>query len=58
MSPIKTLVPAVLAALLAGGCATRPANPPITQVDHSAGYRFETRLSSSACSNSCAVPRW
>jgi NTE family protein len=47
MSPIKTLVPAVLAALLAGGCATRPANPPITQVDHSAGYRFETRLSSS-----------
>ena len=47
MSPIKTLLPAVLAALLGGGCATRPVNPPITQVDPSAGYRFETRLSSS-----------
>jgi NTE family protein len=34
----------VLAALLLlGGCASRPINPPITQVDTSAGYRFETR---------------
>ena len=29
--------------LLLGGCATRPINPPITQVDPRAGYRFETR---------------
>ena len=29
--------------LLLGGCATRPINPQITQVDPSAGYRFETR---------------
>src|SRR6266480_2124567 len=29
--------------LLLGGCATRPINPPITQVDPSKGYRFETR---------------
>jgi NTE family protein len=35
---------AVLASLLLlGGCATRPINPPITQTDPSAGYRFETR---------------
>jgi NTE family protein len=47
MSPIKTLLPAVFAALLLGGCATRPVNPPITQVDPSAGYRFETRLKAS-----------
>jgi len=47
MSLSKTLLPAVLAALLAGGCATRPANLPIAQVDPSAGYRFESRLSSS-----------
>ena len=33
----------VLASLLLGGCATRPVNPPITQVDPHAGYRFETR---------------
>ncbi len=29
--------------LLLGGCATRPINPPITQADPKAGYRFETR---------------
>ncbi len=29
--------------LLLGGCATRPINPPITQADPHAGYRFETR---------------
>jgi NTE family protein len=29
--------------LLLGGCATRPINPPITQVDPRAGYRFELR---------------
>ena len=31
------------ALLLLGGCATRPINPPITQVDTSRGYRFLTR---------------
>ncbi|HSO80641.1 MAG TPA: patatin-like phospholipase family protein, partial [Chromatiaceae bacterium] len=30
--------------LLLGGCATRPINPPISQVYPGAGYRFETRL--------------
>jgi NTE family protein len=29
--------------LLLGGCATRPINPPITQVNADAGYTFETR---------------
>lgn len=28
---------------LLGGCATRPINPPITEVDPSTGYRFEAR---------------
>ena len=30
-------------AVLLAGCATRPANPPITQVDPASGYRFEVR---------------
>ena len=29
--------------LLLGGCATRPINPPITEANPRAGYRFETR---------------
>lgn len=29
--------------ILLGACATRPVNPPITQANPSAGYRFETR---------------
>lgn len=29
--------------LLLGGCATRPINPPITQVDANAGYTFQSR---------------
>src|SRR5437016_232745 len=29
--------------ILLAGCATRPINPSITQVDPSTGYRFETR---------------
>lgn len=33
----------LIALLLGGGCATRPINPPITQADPEAGYRFETR---------------
>src|SRR5438046_5932801 len=37
-------IPSLFALLvLLGGCATRPINPPITQVDPSKGYRFETR---------------
>ena len=32
------------AVLLLAGCATRPANPPISQVDRSSGYRFHTRM--------------
>jgi len=28
---------------LLGGCATRPVNPPITQVEPSTGYRYEAR---------------
>jgi NTE family protein len=30
--------------LLAAGCATRPVNPPITEVDRTTGYRFLTRV--------------
>jgi len=34
----------LLALLVAvGGCATRPVNPPITQVDADKGYTFQTR---------------
>jgi len=29
--------------LLLGGCATRPINPPITQIDPNGGYGFQTR---------------
>jgi NTE family protein len=36
-------LPALAALLMLGGCATRPINPPITQADPNAGYRFETR---------------
>jgi NTE family protein len=35
------MVVAVL--LLLGGCATRPINPPITQIDPNGGYGFQTR---------------
>jgi NTE family protein len=34
---------AVISLLLLGACATRPVNPPITQIDRGTGYRFETR---------------
>jgi NTE family protein len=33
--------------LLLGGCATRPINPPIAEVDRSTGYRYFTRLAHS-----------
>jgi NTE family protein len=38
----RSLVVVVLAML--GGCATRPVNPPITEVDRSTGYRYATRV--------------
>jgi NTE family protein len=46
MNPSRIVSLSILALpLLLGGCATalRPVNPPITQVDPSGGYRFETR---------------
>src|SRR5512140_358395 len=39
---LTPLLGAALLALLAG-CATRPINPPITQVDPGGGYRYEAR---------------
>jgi NTE family protein len=43
MNHLRKLLPLTLVALLAlAGCATRPVNPPITQVDP-AGYTFQTR---------------
>jgi NTE family protein len=38
----------LLLALVLGGCANRPINPPITQTDPTSGYRFETRQAVSA----------
>src|SRR5450432_1274183 len=44
MTPSRaTLILSLALAVLLGGCATRPINPPITQADPSTGYRFETR---------------
>src|SRR5512135_150969 len=34
----------LFAALVLGGCATRPVNPPITDAGSMEGYRIETRL--------------
>jgi NTE family protein len=39
--PTVLLILAMLGFL--GGCATRPVNPPVTQVDPGVGYRFEAR---------------
>ena len=33
----------IVATLVCAACATRPVNPPITQIDPQAGYRFTTR---------------
>jgi len=41
LSPLRLLGIGVIALL--AGCATRPVNPPITQADPGAGYRYETR---------------
>lgn len=47
MTFFKARLTICIATLLAfGGCATRPANPPLAQVDPKAGYRFETRVAS------------
>ena len=44
MMSLRILLPAALAAMLAlGGCATRPVNPPIKEVDANVGYTFQTR---------------
>lgn len=40
--PLPSLLTLVLLFLL-GGCASRPANPPITEANPKTGYRFETR---------------
>ncbi len=36
-------LPALAVLLVIGGCATRPINPPITEVDGNSGYTFQTR---------------
>ena len=41
-SPIRLLPVLTLLAILAG-CASRPVNPPITEVNRNSGYRFQTR---------------
>jgi NTE family protein len=45
-SRLTSLLAISLIALL-GGCATRPINPPITQVEPGTGYRYEARQSRS-----------
>jgi NTE family protein len=42
-------------AVLVGGCASRPINPPITHADPSTGYRFFTRPQYSATNESLVV---
>jgi len=39
----KSAIPILAAFLLLGGCASRPVNPPLTQVDANTGYRLQTR---------------
>ena len=43
--PPLRLLPLVVACLglLLEGCASRPINPPLAQVDKAAGYRYQTR---------------
>lgn len=44
MSPFRvSLLPAFAALLLLAGCATRPVNPPMAEVNKNSGYRFATR---------------
>jgi len=52
MIRLRLLSSLALASLvLLGGCATRPVNPPITQVNPSEGYRFENRQAQSKAAN-------
>ena len=41
-SRFRSLIVVVVLAML-GGCATRPINPPITEMDRTTGYRYLTR---------------
>ena len=43
MNPCSIVSLSLVLAMLLGGCATRPVNPPITQTDPRTGYRLETR---------------
>jgi len=40
----------VIGMSLVAGCATRPVNPPITTIDHTSGYRLESRQARSKAS--------
>ncbi len=39
----STLLPLLAFLMLVAGCASRPVNPPITEVNRNSGYRFQTR---------------
>jgi NTE family protein len=39
----RLVLPITALGLLLGGCASRPVNPPIAQVEPTAGYRYQTR---------------
>ncbi len=44
VSSLRSLsLPLLLCAVVLAGCATRPINAPITEVNRSSGYRFQTR---------------
>jgi len=44
MKPFRvSLLPVLAVLLLLAGCASRPVNPPIAQVERNGGYRFATR---------------
>jgi len=43
MRPSRGVFLSLLLLLLAGGCATRPINPPLTEVSLEKGYTFQTR---------------
>src|SRR5664279_6093246 len=44
MNPSRRIsLPLLALLLMLGGCATRPINPPIKEVDANTGYTFQTR---------------
>lgn len=55
MTRLPTSAWLLLALLLLGGCASRPANPPIAHADPNAGYRFFTRPHYSADNENLVV---